>query len=66
MFEQQDEILFFEEDTHIMDKPPSGDHTACGTPNPPPSCSENATNIDMYLLILVVAAVLIKTIYNKI
>lgn len=67
MFEQQDEIKFFREDTPMMDRPPNYEtNPACGTPNPPPWCKQNATSIDMYLLVLVIIAVLIKTIYNKI
>ena len=63
MFKQQNEIKFFEEEVEetYMDRPPhDGSHTACGTPNPPWWCNENATSIDMYLLVLVVAAILIK------
>lgn len=55
------EITFFEiddkrfESNHPHD---DGSHTACGTPNPPPTCKE-ATSIDMYLLLLIIAGIVV-------
>ena len=68
MFEQQDKIKFFEEEVEetYMDKPPHDNtHTACSTPNPPWWCNETSTSIDMYLLVLVVVAILIRLNFKK-
>lgn len=72
MFEQN-EIKFFKEEImeemYMMDKPPHSNNPACSTPNPPWWCNENDSNavsIDMNLLVLVIIAVLIKIIFEKI
>lgn len=67
MFEQN-EIKFFEEETYTNKPPNSDDHVACSTPNPPRWCNQddsNAVSIDMYLVILVIAAILIRLNFKK-
>lgn len=56
------EIVFFESNDEGFDRNPPHDdtHTACGTPNPPSKfCGKEATNIDMYLLLLIIAGIVV-------
>ena len=65
MFEHQDEIKFFKEDTPMMDRPPNYEtNPACGTPNPPPWCDPNSTNIDMGLSFLIFVALILLIFMN--
>lgn len=67
---EQNEIKFFEEaeELYVMDRPSHSNNPACSTPNPPWWCNQdegNAVSIDMYLLVLVVIAVLIKLNFRR-